>query len=74
MFLYYVYSDFFVEAEDTSSNDDKDIFGSTYSMLLMKHETSLFVVAPDISTDCKLSADQLKLEANIDEDKGMLQI
>ncbi|KAK2723620.1 hypothetical protein QYM36_002083, partial [Artemia franciscana] len=57
------------EAEDASSNDDKDIFGSTYSMLLMKHETSLFAVAPDISTDCKLSADQLKRETNIDEDK-----
>ena len=54
--------------------DDKDIFGSTYSIFSMKHETSLFAVALDISTDCKLSADQLKREANIDEDKGMLQI
>jgi hypothetical protein len=64
----------FVEAEDTSSNDDKDTFGSTHPMFLIKNEMNLFDVPPGISGACKHKADLVKLELNTDGDKGMLHI
>jgi hypothetical protein len=73
VFLLDFYS-FFVEDEDVSSNDDKDIFGSTHPMLLMKQEAKHFSISTGISGDCHHNADPIKLELNTDEDEGMLQI
>ena len=65
---------FFVETDNISSNDGKDIFGNAYPMLLMKQEENLFAVSPGISGDFKNNTDYPKLELNTEEDEGMLQI
>jgi hypothetical protein len=70
--VYLIFSLVFVEAEDISSNDDKDIFGSTHSMLFIENEANLFAVSSGISGDFKLNADHFKLESNIDLDEGTL--
>ena len=62
---------FFVEAEDTSSNDDTNIFVSVHPMLFMENEVDFTDVSPGISADSQHDAEYLKLESNIDGDKGM---
>ena len=61
-----------LETEDTSSNDDKDIFGSTHPMLFTEQEADFFTVSSYISVDCQHNADCLKQESNNDGDKGTL--
>jgi hypothetical protein len=72
--FYLIFTLNFVETEDTSSSEDEDIFGSTHPTLLMKHEAKLFAVSSGISGDCQHYSNHVKLESNIDEDEGMLQI
>ena len=64
----------FLEAEDISSNDNKDIFGSTQPMLLVKHEAKLFAISPGISRDGQHNANHVKMEPNIDGGEGMIHI
>ena len=66
----------FIEAEDTSSNDNKNIPASTHPNLFTENEANVFAVYPDISADCQDNADHLKLELNIDGEfnKGMIQM
>ena len=71
--LFNFYSNF-LEAQDTSSKEDTDIFGSTQTMLLMKHEAKNFAISPSIPGNCHYIANHDKLEPNIDGDEGMLQI
>ena len=61
----------FLETEDTSSNDDKDIFGSTHPMLFTEQEANLFTFSSD---DCQHNSCYLKQESNNDGEKCMLQI
>ncbi|KAK2724010.1 hypothetical protein QYM36_002375 [Artemia franciscana] len=60
------------EVEDTSSNEDKDIFGSTHPMLFMKHEAKPFAISPGISGNCQQNANHVKLEPNIAGDEVLL--
>ncbi|KAK2724014.1 hypothetical protein QYM36_002379 [Artemia franciscana] len=60
------------EAQDTSSNEDKDAYGSTQPMLLMKHEAKPFAISPGISGNCQHNANHVKLEPNIDGDEVLL--
>ncbi|KAK2724013.1 hypothetical protein QYM36_002378 [Artemia franciscana] len=60
------------EAQDTSSNEDKDIFGSTQPMLLMKHEAKFFAISPGISGNCQHNAKHVKLESSIDGNEVLL--
>ena len=68
----------FVEAEDASSNDDgddllfqNDGFGIGHSVLPMDHEADHPYISPTVSAGCKTSFVRVKLESNIDQDKGM---
>ena len=73
MFLFDFYYNF-LEDGDSLSNDHKDIFGSTHSILFMELEANLLAVSPGISESCKLDANHINLDANIGLDKGMLQL
>ncbi|KAK2708123.1 hypothetical protein QYM36_013889 [Artemia franciscana] len=57
------------EDGDSLSNDHKDIFGSTHSILFMELEANLLAVSPGISESCKLDANHINLDANIGLDK-----
>ncbi|KAK2723520.1 hypothetical protein QYM36_002004 [Artemia franciscana] len=59
------------KAEDTSSNDDTNIFVSVHPMLFMENEVDFTDVSPGISADSQHDAEYLKLESNIDGDKGL---
>ncbi|KAK2723713.1 hypothetical protein QYM36_002153 [Artemia franciscana] len=59
------------EAEEISSNENKDIFGSTHPMLLIKEEAKLFVSSTSISGDYPHNADHVKLESSIDGDEAI---
>ena len=66
----------FIEAEDASSNDNKDISASTHPNLFTGNEGNFFAVYPGISADCQDNADHLKLELNIDGEgnKGRIEM
>ncbi|XP_065571179.1 uncharacterized protein LOC136034038 [Artemia franciscana] len=53
------------EAEETSSNDNKDICGSSLSVIFMEHKADSF----GGTSDCQHNTGNLKLESKIDEDK-----
>ncbi|KAK2723570.1 zinc finger protein 391-like isoform X2 [Artemia franciscana] len=58
------------EAEDTSSDDDQNVFVSVHPMLLVENEVNFIAVSPGLSSNFPHNADNLKLESNINGDKA----
>ena len=72
--FYLIFPLILVEAEDTSSDDDQNVFVSVHPMLLVENEVNFIAVSPGLSSNFQHNADNLKLESNINGDKGMLQM
>ena len=70
--FYLIFTLIFLDAENTSPNDDQNIFVKAHPILLMENEVNLFAVSPGISSNFQHNADYIKLESNIEGDKGML--
>ncbi|KAK2714453.1 hypothetical protein QYM36_008867, partial [Artemia franciscana] len=65
-----------IEGEDASSNNSKDVIGSTHPhrrleahILSMEHEPSLLADFPGTSSECKPNSGHLKSQFNIAKDK-----
>ncbi|KAK2717923.1 hypothetical protein QYM36_006649 [Artemia franciscana] len=57
------------EADDKSSNDDKDFFGSTSPTFSIEHKVNLFATSQGIFASRRPKSDQLEQELNTGSDK-----